>query len=139
VARVRGDALHGAAASLELGYGLTDSIGLLGALRYEGLAQDGPLGPEPFSRAGAAVGVSYVFDVLQIVPWGSITVGALALGGGSIAWRWRAEARLAVGLDWLVRRSFSAGLEVGLSLVAPDLRLFPWALTATLRFSYRKP
>lgn len=139
VAQVQGRARHGACAALALHYGLNDSFGLHGNLHYQGLALPGKEATGLFSRTGLGVGASYVFDVLQVVPYLSVTVGATALGGGALPWRWNAEARLAVGLDWIVRRDFSTGLEIGYGLLVPDFQRFPWALTVSLRLSYRRP
>lgn len=139
VARAEGRLLHGGAATLDLDYGLTDSFGLRASGRYEGLARAEEEGVALVSRTGLGLGALYVFDAFHLVPYAAVTVGALGQGGVGAPWRWNAEGRVAVGMDWIAGRTFSTGLEVAYSLVLPDFRRFPWAITVSWRLSYRRP
>ncbi|MFO0755525.1 MAG: hypothetical protein U0359_03490 [Byssovorax sp.] len=119
---------HGLGGGLHLTYGLTDAFNLMieadvsghfdraavttSAGKIESAAQDGAL----FTRGG--VGVGYVFDVLQWVPYVGLVAGAAdiidlgaACGAGTSTPCHDLRFDLAVpfGLDYNLSRSFSIG------------------------------
>lgn len=133
-----GAARHGGALGLDVDYGLTDSWGLRGAGRYAALAVTGPDGGL-LSAGSLGLGVLYTFDVLRVVPYASLEVGASAIGGAGLPLRWNAEITAGVGADYLVSRDFSVGLELRYALQVPDVRRFPYLLLVSVRLSWRQP
>lgn len=138
--RVAGETHHGAGAHLDVAYGLTDSVGLQLTGRYAWQAGVGGDGVGPVQVGSLALGARFTLDVLQAIPFLTLTVGAAALheSGGDPALRWNAELALGFGVDWLVRRSFSVGFELRYALLVPDARRFPFAFTLGVRLAWRR-
>jgi hypothetical protein len=95
---------------LTFGYGLTDSVTLVGTATASSnqVAEGGGRG----YVLSQAVGATYSLDVLQIVPW----LGAFAAvyeigGGGAGATRIKPGAQAAFGVDWIWSRDFTFGLD----------------------------
>ena len=123
---------------LVVDYGLSDSWSLRGAGRYAALAMTDP--PRALLSAGSlGLGVLYTFDVLRVVPYASLQVGASAIGGGGVDLRWNAEIAAGLGADYLVSRDFCVGLELRYALQVPDVTRFPYLFLVSLRLSWRRP
>jgi hypothetical protein len=112
-----GAALHGFGGGLHLTYGLSDTLNLLvmadasvhPAATYKARPVDGAI------VAGGAVGVGYVVDILQWVPY----IGAAAGGYYEVSPKNsgpRLGLQIPFGLDYQLSRSFALG-------VAGDYRL----------------
>jgi hypothetical protein len=69
-------------------YGLTDAFNLVADAGWSLVALNEVLGDpttprtRPTNVTNADVGVAYVLDVLQWVPWGALEIGGYALQGG---------------------------------------------------------
>lgn len=137
VIRVDDKNRHGGAVYLDVDYGLTDSWSLRGTGLYAPHyvpGDDGGL----LSVGGLGFGALYTFDVLKVVPFASLTAGAVALGGAGQGLRWNAALSVGVGLDYLVSRSFSVGFEVRYQLLVPDLKRYPFFLGVGIRLAWRR-
>ncbi len=127
---------HGGAVYLDVDYGLTDSWALRGMGHYSGHYVAGHEGGL-LSVGGLGFGALYTFDVLKLVPYASLTAGAVALGGAGQGLRWNAEIAIGVGMDYLVSRAFSVGFEVRYQLLLPDIKRYPFFLGVGIRLSWR--
>jgi hypothetical protein len=99
-------------------YGLTDAFDLMveGSWSLLALNEDVVNKSTPRDRpawgANGDVGVAYVFDVLQWVPYAGLLVGGYTLGGGTLAdTKILAGAAFALGLDYRFNRSICAGVS----------------------------
>jgi len=128
---------HGGVVYLDADYGLSDSWALRGTGHYCAHYVSGDPGGL-LSVGGLGFGVLYTFDVLKVVPYASLTAGAVALGGADQGLRWNAEISVGVGLDYLVSRSFSVGFEVRYQLLIPDVTRYPFFLGVALRLAWRR-
>jgi hypothetical protein len=97
-------------------YGLSDAFNLMAESAFSVIAlgdqSNGGMAPNTFPTwiGNADVGVAYVLDVLQFVPYGGLLAGGYALGGGTIpGTRVLPGFEIALGLDWRLGRSFSIG------------------------------
>ncbi len=132
---------HGGAAYLDVDYGLTDSWALRGTGHWAGHYVGGGNGGDNeglLSVGGLGFGVLYTFDVLKVVPFASLTAGAVALGGAGQGLRWDAVIAVGLGLDYLVSRSFSVGFEMRYQLLVPDVTRYPLFLTIGIRLAWRR-
>jgi opacity protein-like surface antigen len=136
---------HGGALYLDLEYGLSDSWALRGTGHWSGHYVGGGYGGDNgensgglLSAGGLGFGVLYTFDVLKVVPFASLTAGAMALGGAGQELRWNAAISLGLGLDYLVSRSFSVGFEARYHLLVPDVTRFPFYLSVGIRLAWRR-
>lgn len=132
-----GVTLHGFGGGLHLTYGLSDTINFLAladvtvhpATTDHGQPVDGVL------LGGGSVGLGYVFDVLQIVPY----FGA-AVGGYYLASPTNAGGRLALtvpfGIDYQLSRSFALGVAGEYKLLFLDPAGVGQRFTAFLRAEY---
>lgn len=128
---------HGGALYLDVDYGLTDSWALRGTGHYSPHFVPGDKGGL-LSVGGLGFGLLYTFDVLKIVPYASLTAGAVALGGADQGLRWNAEISVGLGMDYLVSRSFSVGFEVRYQLLVPDITRYPFFLGVAIRLAWRR-
>jgi hypothetical protein len=98
-------------------YGLSDEFNLMAEGSWSLLA----LGQEADSKktphdypswlGNADVGIGYVFDVLQWVPYAGVLVGGYALSGGTIQnVKVLLGAEVALGLDYRLSPTFSIGV-----------------------------
>lgn len=121
---------------LEVDYGLSDSWSLRATGRYVG-SKAPPPEPGVVQVGSLSLGALYTFDVLKVVPWAGLALGASLIHGAGEDHRVNAELQAFVGADYLVRRDFSVGLALTYALQLPDATRFPWALGIVLRFSFR--
>lgn len=119
----QGASLHGFGGGLHLTYGLSDTLNLLvlgdvsvhPATTLEDKPVDGVI------LAGGTVGIGYVFDILQWVPYVGATAGGYYAIGPTDS-----GPRLAVGIpfgiDYQISRSFAVGAagEYKLLFLGPD-------------------
>jgi hypothetical protein len=107
-------------------YGLNDAFNLMVEAGWSIASlrdKPGPMTPSdrPASLANADVGVGYVFDVLQWVPYAGLLVGGEALTGGSLE-----HAKLlpgvviALGLDYRLTPKWSLGVALRQHFVPLD-------------------
>jgi hypothetical protein len=119
-------------------YGLSDQFNLNLELRGSLLgysdavldAEKNPVVPKtrPSREASAAVGVTYVLDVLRWVPYAGLLVGAEALGGGTLEKvRLMPAAQLAVGLDYQANRLLTFGFAFRQSIFVFNTGTYPSA------------
>jgi hypothetical protein len=130
-------------------YGITDQINLLGEVRGSVLTlsrdvidpKDRPIVPKtrPSREGSAAIGLAYVLDVLRWVPYGGFLVGAQGLGGGTMeSAKYMPTLQLALGLDYQINRTLSAGFAFRQSIFVFNASEYPTAthLFAKVEFSW---
>lgn len=129
--------LHGFGGGVHLTYGVSDTINVLvladvtvhPGITYRAKPVDGLI------LAGGSLGVGYVFDVLQIVPYIGAAMGAyyaetpVAPGG-------RLGLTLPFGVDYQLSRSFAVGAAGEYKLLFMDPAGVGQRFTAFLRAEY---
>ncbi len=132
-----GATLHGFGGGLHLTYGLSDTLNLLvtgdvtvhPAARSKGVPVDG------FVLAGGNVGVGYVFDILQWVPYVGATAGAYYAIGPTDSGP-RLALAIPFGLDYQVSRSFAIGAAGEYKLLLLDALGTSQRISGFLRAEY---
>lgn len=81
-------------------------------------------------------GVSYRLDVLKYVPYAAIGVGALARSGGPFETGIEPAIELSGGVDWLLGRSRSVGLDIAATDVIGDTTTLAITLRSTWRWGF---
>jgi hypothetical protein len=90
----------------------------------------------PAWAANADVGVVYVLDVFQWVPYAGLLVGGYDFSGGTIRGsKFYAGADLALGLDYRIRPRWTAGFAVRQHIVT-DTTAYPSYTQAFARLEY---
>lgn len=96
-----------------------------------------------FHRDGAAsyvglgdAGFTYRFDVLKYVPYAFVGLGGIVSGGGAIDRDATFVISLGGGLDVLVNRDRSWGIEARVASFASDVTVFTLGLRGTVRWGY---
>jgi hypothetical protein len=88
-------------------YGLSDAFNVV----VEGAGSIERFSRHPTWIANADAGLSYVFDVLQWVPYASLLVGGYTLGGRDAGGpKFLPGAEVALGLDYRLSRDVAAGV-----------------------------
>jgi hypothetical protein len=112
-------------------YGLNDAFNLMveGSWSLLALNEDVDSKSTPRTRpvwgANADVGIAYVFDVLQWVPYAGLLAGGYTFGGGTIpGTKVLAGAAFALGLDYRFSRSLCAGVSARQHMVT-DPNTYP--------------
>jgi hypothetical protein len=107
----------GASVGAHYSYGLNDEFNLMVEASYSlvalGQTADSRKTPEtyPASLATADVGVGYVFDVLQWVPYAGVLVGGYALSGGTVPdVKLLPGVEVALGLDYRLTPTLAIGI-----------------------------
>jgi len=134
----------GAGLGVHYAYGITDQFNLMAEGTSSIVALNEARGPAiPTTRPGAvdslALGLSYVFDVTQWVPYAGVLAGGYALSGGSLgpgSVKLGAGAQLAAGLDYQLSRTFALGVAYRQHFIATDLSTYPTYATVFLRAEY---
>jgi hypothetical protein len=132
----------GGAAGAHYTYGLSDAFNLMaeGAWSLLALNESGKASTprtRPSWAANVDVGIGYVLDVLQWVPYGGLLLGGYALSGGTLdATKYLPGAEVALGLDFKFDRSLSAGVAVRQHLLLTDLNTYPSFTQAFARIQY---
>jgi Outer membrane protein beta-barrel domain len=132
----------GPAVGAHWAYGLSDAFNLMveGSWSVASLSEKrGPKIPSdrPAWLANADVGVGYVFDVLQWVPYAGILVGGEALSGGTLG---RAKILptgvIALGLDYRLSPHLALGVALRQHFTAVDSAAYPSFTQAFARLEY---
>ena len=83
------------------------------------------------------VGVAYVIDITQFVPYIGLSGGASRLAGGTLADPLILPGLSAsIGIDYQFSRSFALGFGLRQHLMISKLEEYPSYTTAVLRFEY---
>jgi hypothetical protein len=82
------------------------------------------------------LGVVYRFDVLEYVPYAFAGVGAVMAGGGPLPTTTEPILMLGGGLDFLLRRERSWGVELHLASFAGSVTTFSLGVRGTLRWGF---
>lgn len=123
---------HGATLTLEYEHGLSDTLGL----RFG--ASGGPFfRAKGTAWAGAGtVGITYTWDVIQLVPYVSGSLGAIVAGSGGIGTEVKPLLQLGVGVDWLRSRELSFGLAAQVEVYLADMVYWSVGPRVTYRWGY---
>jgi hypothetical protein len=132
-----GAVLHGFGGGVHLTYGLSDTVNLLvladatvhPAITYKSEPVEGVV------LAGGSVGFSYVFDVLQWVPYLGATAGVYYEAGPTTGGP-RLGLQLPFGLDYQLSRSFAIGAAGEYKLLFLDVAGPSQRISAFLRAEY---
>jgi len=130
---------HGGGLALEAQYGLSDSLWLSGTWFYaahDAKARD-TLPAGLLSVGGAFVGLDYSFDVLRVIPFVQLGLGAFLEHGAGYATAMDFGLHAGLGADFLVTRGFSLGLVVRYYAFLTNIDTIPVYLQAGLRVSWR--
>lgn len=88
-----------------------------------------------FAALGDA-GIVYRFDVLKYVPYAFVGVGGVAAGGGPVNGGAEFVVVLGGGLDWLVSRERSYGLEARVASFGGDITVVTFGVRGTVRWGF---
>lgn len=88
-----------------------------------------------FAALGDA-GIVYRFDVLKYVPYAFAGIGGVAAGGGPIERSQEFVLVLGGGLDWLVSRERSYGLEARVASFGGDITVVTVGVRGTVRWGF---
>jgi hypothetical protein len=92
-------------------YGVTDAIAIAGSAFFTS-NQVSKTGGRSLV-ASQALGAIYSLDVIEIVPWFGFYVGLYELGGGGVTKSdVKVGGQLAVGLDYILSRTWIVGLDL---------------------------
>lgn len=132
----------GSTLGLHYTYGLTDAFNLMAEGAWSLVAAnqqlDHPDTPHtrPADVYNIDVGLGYVLDVLQWVPYGGILVGGYAMQGGTVdGVKLLPGAELALGLDYRFNRSWAAGVAFRQHFLS-DVATYPSFTQAFARLEY---
>lgn len=106
---------------------------LVGGLFYGGGAEDQP---QTSYAAVADAGVVFRFDVLKYVPYAFLGLGAAGTTGGPIERELDLVLVIGGGLDVLVSRARSYGVEARLASFGGDITVFTLGARGTVRWGY---
>lgn len=132
-----GFTLHGFGGGLHLTYGMSDTINLiaLADVTVHPASHDGVRPVDGIVLGGGSLGLSYVFDILQIVPYVGGTIGAYyadaPTGSGG-----RLALTVPFGLDYQLSRSFALGVTGEYKLLFLDPAGVGQRFVAFLRAEY---
>lgn len=85
----------------------------------------------------AGAGIVYRFDVLKYVPYAEVSAGGVVLAGGPLAEaRFEPAAEAGGGLDVLVDRELSWGLEARVGVFPGEIVIFTIGLRGTHRWGF---
>jgi len=137
----------GFAAAVDVEYGLSDSWGLRGSIAtsLHSVSKDNANDMRPEGRietAAALAGLTYTIDILRLVPYADLQLGALQLGGAVVTPRIVFVTALGIGADYYVTRRFTTGayfqyLFAPIDLISDPLNLgsSPYGFSMTVRLS----
>jgi hypothetical protein len=92
-------------------------------------------GKTSYAALGDA-GVVYRFDVLKYVPYAFAGLGGVAAGGGPIDRGADFVLVIGGGLDWLVSRERSYGLEARVASFGGDITVVTFGVRGTVRWGF---
>lgn len=147
---------HGGGGTLQLGYGITDAVGvqLLAGATVHPLAAIVPDDPTQKMDPGgqlvtwqASAGVVYALDVVRIVPFFEASIGVLGLyrrtdpgpteKAGKLEHAINVGAALGLGADYLITRRWAVGVAIRYHAFLTDLSRIPLYLTVGPRVLLR--
>jgi len=139
----------GLAAALDLEYGLTDTWALRATIATSLHSVDaaGPMDTRPAGKietTTALAGLTYTIDVLRLVPYADLQVGAFKVSGAVQGPRVAFVSALGIGADYFLTRKWTAGLHFQYLFAPVDLITgafdlggsSPYAFSVTLRVSW---
>ncbi|MGA7124192.1 MAG: hypothetical protein WBY94_29085 [Polyangiaceae bacterium] len=132
----------GGSVGAHFAYGLTDAFNLMAEAAWSPVAlgkmpQSAGLGTSPGSITNVDIGVAYVLDVGQWVPYGGALVGGYALTGGAISGASLLPGFVgALGLDYRFDRSWAAGVAFREHFLLTELSTYPSFTQVFARFEY---
>jgi len=133
----------GGGGAIHYAYGLSDQFNLMieasSAIVAKDQQQDNPDSPRnrPAAVDHGSVGVGYVIDILQWVPYIGLQGGVYRLAGGTMPSALITPGVvLSAGLDYQITRHLAAGIAVREHMMLSKLDTYPSYLTAALRFEY---
>ncbi len=130
----------GGGAGVHWTYGMTDAFNLMAEGASSLLALGTPAAGNPKTLPGwvanANVGVAYVLDVLQWVPYIGLLVGGYAFAGGNIdGAKLLPGGAIALGLDYRIRPHFTVGVAVRQHFVT-EVNTYPSFTQAFARLEF---
>jgi hypothetical protein len=137
----------GFVAALDVEYGLTDSWALRGSLAtsFQSVDHENAMDTRPAGKiqtVAALGGLTYTIDVLRLVPYADLQLGALRLDGAVVTPRTVFVTALGIGADYYVTRRWTVGayfqyLFAPIDLFSDPFNLgsSPYGFAATLRVS----
>jgi Outer membrane protein beta-barrel domain len=144
---VDGRTAWGFAAAADLEYGLTDSWAVRGSLAtsFHSVNPESASDKRPSGRiqtSSALAGLTYTIDVLRLVPYADLQLGASNVRGAVVTPKTAFVSALGLGADYYITRRFTTGiyfqyLFAPLDLVSNPLNLgsSPYGFSVTLRVS----
>jgi hypothetical protein len=127
---------YGGGAGLALEYGMTDSWTARMNADYAGHVVTSPeLGLLSVARLGG--GVVYMLDVLRVIPYLHLGLDVAAIGGKGVDWDAYLGIQVGGGVDYLLSREWSIGLEVGYEVFVPESANLPAFVRLGFRLSRR--
>jgi hypothetical protein len=145
---VDGRTTWGFAAALDLEYGLTDAWALRAtvATSFHTVDAAGPTDARPAGRietSSALAGLTYTIDILRLVPYADLQVGAFKVDGAVETPRVTFVSALGIGADYFITRKWTTGVNFQYLFAPVDLITgafnlggsSPYAFAVTLRVS----
>ena len=133
----------GAGAGVDFKYGINDAFNLHLEAGHSVVAADeqldSPATPHtrPSTVSTAALGVTYVLDIVRIVPYGGALMGAGLLRGGTLDKSLvLPDVQLAFGADYYLSRNFALGAAYRQHLFFTKLDAYPSYSNLWLRVEY---
>lgn len=131
----------GGGATLEVAWGLTESVWLRGTGFYSVHPVDADEAAQLPSGAmqvgGAFAGITYAFDVLRIIPYVDVGLGAIYARGAGQEPKLDLGFALGLGADYLYTRRVSFGIFVRYHSFVTNITSIPVYLYAGPRVSLR--
>lgn len=131
---------------LHYAYGITDAFNVMvegsaSFFSWKGDISTDPKKPTPHTLpgtiAGAGVGVGYVFDVLQWVPYAGALIGGDYVGGGNLDKAlFVPDAQIALGVDYQITRSWAVGVAYRQHMLLTKLDTYPSYAFFAIRGEY---
>jgi opacity protein-like surface antigen len=137
----------GFGAGLDVEYGFTDSWAARATVQTSrhAVGSEGPDDMRPVGKiiaTAALAGLTYTIDILRLVPYAHLQLGAIRFDGAVANPGTVFAAALGVGADYFVTRSWTAGLAfqylfAPADLISDPLNLgsSPFSFSATVRLS----
>jgi hypothetical protein len=125
----------GTGAGLHVSYGLTDAVALGGTVSWAGHVVDGGDYLALRQTITASAGFYYAFDVIRVVPYLGLLMGAaVSIDGDETSAGYLLDIR--GGADVIVTPSFMTGLELGYQFIVGE-EILPARLVVAVRLSWR--
>jgi hypothetical protein len=127
----------GGALTLSYEHAIGTDVALRGELAGGAFYGGGtPMQSKASYAALADVGAVFRFDILKYVPYAFVGVGVVAVDGGPIEGQSDLVLAIGGGLDRLLSRSRSIGIEGRVASFGGDITLFTLGVRGTVRWGY---